>query len=136
MRITITPTGGKAFVLADEATGAMVQDGFRPGQTRLTQSQALFRAPYKTNLPRFNLENRLRFVVERTFATMEAALSFIATHADQVPVQGTVTLYHATARGQTSRSLPGAVVTDIQCLEHIGVSCRFQYTVAGNSAWQ
>jgi hypothetical protein len=136
MRITITPAGGKAFVLADEAAGAMVRDGFRPGQTRVTQSQALFRAPYKTNIPRFNLENRLRFVVERTFATVEAALNFMATHADQVPVQGTVTMYHLTARGQTSRSLASAVVLDIQCIEHIGVSCRFQYTIAGNSAWQ
>jgi hypothetical protein len=53
-----------------------------------------------------------------------------------VPVQGTVTMYHLTARGQTSRSLASAVVLDIQCIEHIGVSCRFQYTIAGNSAWQ
>ena len=30
MKITITPAGGAPFVLADDAAGATVADGFRP----------------------------------------------------------------------------------------------------------
>jgi len=136
MKITMTAAGGNAFVLADDASGATMQDGFRPKQTRIMQSQALFRAAYKASVARFNLENRLSFTVERTFKTVELCLNFIAWHADQVPVSGTLTVYNRSGTGQTSRALANAVVCDIECVEHVGVSCKFQYTVAGNGAWQ
>jgi hypothetical protein len=136
MKITMTAAGGKAFVLADDAGGATVQDGFCPKQTRILQSQPLFRGSYKANLARFNLENRLQFTVERVFATVEAALNFMASHADQVPVAGTLTLYNRSSTGQASRSLDNAVMASVECVEHVGVSCKFQYTVAGNGAWQ
>ena len=136
MKITITSTGGTAFVLADDAAGATLQDGFRPKQRRLAQSSALFRAAYQANFVRYNLENRLTFLVERVFATVEAALNFMASHADQVPVAGTLTLYHLSGTGQTSRSLANAVVVEVECVEHVGVSCKFQYTISGNGAWQ
>ena len=135
MKITITAAGGTPFVLADDAGGATVQDGFCPRQTRLLQSQPLFRGSYKANLARFNLENRLRFVVERTFRTVEAALNFMASHADQVPVSGALTIYNLSGTGQISRSLGNAVVEEVECVEHVGVSCKFQYTIAGNGAW-
>ena len=135
MKITITAAGGKAFVLADDAGGATVQDGFRPEQRRVVQSQGLFRAAYQANVARFNLENRLRFTVERSFGTVEAALNFIAQHADSVPVQGNVVLYNRSATGQATRTLANAVVAEVECVEHVGVSCKFQYTVAGNGAW-
>jgi len=122
-------------VLADDASGATVQDGFRPKQTRIVQSQGLFRGGYKLNLPRYNLENRLTFVVERVFSTVEAALNFIAQHADAVPVQGKVVLYNRSGTGQAMRTLSNAVVAKVECVEHVGVSCKFQYTIAGNSAW-
>jgi len=135
MKITITAAGGTAYVLADDASGATVQDGFRPKQTRILQSQGLFRGGYKLNLPRYNLENRLTFVVERVFSTVEAALNFIAQHADAVPAQGKVVLYHRSGTGQAMRTLSNAVVAKVECVEHVGVSCKFQYTIAGNSAW-
>jgi hypothetical protein len=136
MKITITPSGGKPFVLADDSSGATVADGFQPQQTRVVQNRPLFRAAYKANLPRYNLENRLQFEVERSFATKEAALNFMAQHADQVPVAGTLTLYNLLNTGQVSRSLANALVVDVRCVEHIGVSCKFQYLLAGNGAWQ
>jgi len=136
MKITMTAAGGTAFVLADDAGGATVQDGFCPKQTRILQSQPLFRGSYKANLARFNLENRLKFVVERTFATVEAALRFIGSHADEAPAQGTLTVYNRSARGQISRSLANAVLEEVACVEHVGVSCKFQYTIAGNGAWE
>ena len=136
MKITMTAAGGgTAFVLADDASGATVRDGFRPKQTRILQSQALFRAGYKASLARFNLENRLSFTVERSFATVELCLNFIAWHADQVPISGQLTVYNRSATGQTTRTLANAVMADIECVEHAGVSCKFQYTVEGNGAW-
>ena len=135
MKITMTAAGGKAFVLADDAGGATVQEGFCPKQTRRWQSQPLFRASYQPNLPRFNLENRLQFTVERVFPTLELALNFIAQHPDQVPICGALTLYHRSASGQATRTLANAVVVEVACTEHVGVSCKFQYTIAGNGAW-
>ena len=135
MKITMTAAGGKAMVLADDASGATVQDGFRPRQARLWQNQAVFRGAYRTNLARCNLENRLSFTVERVFATREAALNFMAFHADSVPVSGTLTLYHLSLTGQATRTLANAIMLDIECVEHVGVSCKFQYTVAGNGPW-
>lgn len=122
-------------MLADDASGATVQDGFRPKQTRLLQSEGLFRAGYKSNVPRYNLENRLSFVVERVFSSVEAALKFMAQHADAVPVQGNVVVYNRSGTGQVTRTLANAVVAKVECVEHVGVSCKFQYWIAGNSAW-
>ena len=136
MKITMTVAGGNAFVLADDANGATVQDGFRPKQTRILQSQALFRAAYKAGLARFNLENRLSFVVERTFGTVELCLNFIAWHADQVPVSGTLTIYNRSGTGQATRTLANAIVQNVECVEHVGVGCKFQYSIAGNGAWE
>ena len=82
-----------------------------------------------------NLENRLSFVVERVFSTVEAALNFIAQHADAVPAQGNVTLYNRSGTGQVTRTLAGAVVAEVECVEHVGVSCKFQYTITGNGPW-
>src|ERR1017187_5640951 len=136
MKITITAAGGRAFVLADDGSGATVQDGFRPKQTRLLQRQRLFRAAYKANVPRYNLENRLRFVVERTFGTVELCLNFMAEHAGRGPAQGNLVLYNRSGTGQATRMLADAVVAEVECTEHVGVSCKFQYTIAGNGAWQ
>jgi hypothetical protein len=136
MKITLTVAGAAPFVLGDDAGGCPIVDGFRPRQRRLVRSQALFRRAYRWNRAGFNLENRLEFVVERTFGTREAALGFMASHADAVPVAGTLTLHDLSAAGQTKRSLPCAVVEGVECVEHVGVSCKFRYAVAGNGAWQ
>jgi hypothetical protein len=137
MKITITPTGGTPFVLGDDSASpaAAIGDGFKPRQTRIVQSQGLFRGPYKADLARHNLENTLTFVVERSFATVESALNFMAFHADSVPVSGTLTLYNLSGTGQATRTLANAVAREIECVEHTGVSCKFQYTIVGNGAW-
>jgi hypothetical protein len=136
MKITLTASGGPPFVLGDDAGGWPIADGFRPRQTRSARSQPLFRGAYRSNLASFNLVNLLVFVVERTFATRELALNFMASHADAVPASGTLTLYDLSPSGQTKRSLAGAVVLEVECVEHVGVSCKFRYTVVGNGGWQ
>jgi hypothetical protein len=149
MKITITPTGAAAaFVLADDAVsvvagtnfaagaGGQVREGFVNKQKRAGQRTALFRSAYVLNVPRFNLENRLTFVVQRSFQTVEACLAFIAFHPDSVPVQGEVAITNQSATGVITRYLPGAVIESVQCVRHAGLSCNFQYTVSGNGAWQ
>ena len=135
MKITLTPLGGTPFVLGDDSAGANLKEGFRPKQMRVVQRARLFRGPYLANQARFNLENRLKFTVERVFGTVEPALGFMASHADQVPVQGTLAVYNQSATGQLARFLANAVVVKVECVEHTGVSCKFQYTIAGNGAW-
>ena len=100
----------------------------------MAQSSPLFRAAYQANFVRYNLENRLTFLVERVFATVEAALNFMASHADQVPVAGTLTLYHLSGTGQTSRSWRTRWWWRWNARSTRGA--EFQYTVCGNGAWQ
>jgi hypothetical protein len=136
VKITLTPAGSTTpFVLADDSAGATVADGFRPRQTRVVQSQGLFRSPYNATIARYNLDNRLQFTVEREFAKVELALNFIATHPDQVPISGALKVYNRSATGQTTRTLASALVQNVECVEHIGVSCKFTYTILGNGAW-
>jgi hypothetical protein len=149
VKITLTPTGSSAaFVLADDAVsvvtgtnfaagaGGQVREGFVNKQKRAGQKTALFRSAYLLNVPRFNLENRLSFVVQRSFQNVEACLAFIAFHPDSVPVQGEMTISNQSATGVISRYLPNAVMESVQCVRHAGLSCDFQYTVSGNGAWQ
>ncbi len=151
MKITITPTGGSAinaFVLADDSVmvvlganftngaGGQIKEGFVNKQKRTVQKLPLFRAAYLLNVPRYNLENRLSFMVQRSFQTVENCISFIAFHPDSVPVQGEITILEQSTTGLVTRYLPNAVVESIECVRHAGLSCDLRYSICGNSAWQ
>jgi hypothetical protein len=149
MNISITPTGSStAFVLADDTvsvvlgtiftggTGGQVREGFVNKQKRARQKSLLFRAAYLLNVPRFNLENRLAFTVQRSFETVEACVAFIAFHPDNVPVQGEIAVTNQSATGLITRYLPNAVVESVECTQHTGLSCNFRYSICGNGAWQ
>jgi hypothetical protein len=149
VKITITPSGGAAaFVLADDSvsvvlganfsagTGGQVREGFVNKQKRTGQKSPLFRAAYLQNFPRFNLENRLAFTVQRSFQTVEACVAFIAFHPDNVPVQGEIAVTSQSATGLITRYLPNAVVESVECTQHAGLSCNFRYSLCGNGAWQ
>ena len=136
MKITMTAAGGKAFVLADDASGATVQDGFRPKQTRILQSQALFRAAYKANLARFNLENRLTFRGGTGFCDGGSAPELHRAARGPGAGAGTLTLYNRSGTGQASADAGERGGGEMECVEHVGVSCKFQYTMAGNGAWE
>jgi hypothetical protein len=149
LKITITPSGGAAFLLADDSVGLVppgpqlsvgcggqVKEGFVNKQKRHAQRAGLFRAAYALIAPRFNLENRLRFTVQRSFSSVEDCLGFIAGHADSVPTQGEFYIQNVSGTGETQRYLPNAVVESVECVQHAGVSCNFTYVVSGNGPWQ
>ena len=149
MKITITQPGSSfAFVLADDSvsvvvganftagTGGQIREGFVNKQKRARQQSLLFRGAYVLNVPRFNLENRLGFTVQRSFQTVEACVAFIAFHPDNVPVQGEITVTNQSATGLITRYLPNAVVESVECTQHAGLSCDFRYSICGNGAWQ
>jgi hypothetical protein len=149
MNISITPAGSSAaFVLADDTvsvvlgaiftagTGGQVREGFVNKQKRARQKSLLFRAAYLLNVPRFNLENRLAFTVQRSFETVEACVAFIAFHPDNVPVQGEIAVTNQSATGLITRYLPNAVIESVECTQHAGLSCNFRYSICGNGAWQ
>jgi hypothetical protein len=149
VKITITPTGGTAFTLADDSvsvvdvspqlnigSGGQVKEGFVNKQKRRAQSSPLFRVAYMLVIPRFNFQNRISFTVQRTFASVEDCLAFIAGHPDNVPAQGEIYMQNQTSGGETQRYLPNAVVESVECTQHSGLSCNFTYTISGNGAWQ
>jgi hypothetical protein len=148
VKISITPSGGNAFVLGDDTVtlvvgtnftagaGGQIKEGFVNKQKRQVQKTPLFRAAYLLNVARGNLENRFAFTVQRSFQTVEACMSFIAFHPDSVPTSGEITLDNQSASGRLLRYLPAAVIEMVECSRQIGVSCDFQYTVAGNGPWQ
>lgn len=148
MKITLTPTGATPFVLGDDSVnvviganfsggaGGQIKEGFVNKQKRRVQNCPLFRAAYLLNIPRDNLENRFAFTVQRSFQTLEDCVAFIAFHPDSVPTQGEITLTNQSGAGIILRYLPAAVVETVECTRQIGLSCDFQYTVAGNGPWQ
>jgi hypothetical protein len=153
MKITITPGSvasatGPVFTLADDATaivigstftagaGGQIKEGFVNKQTRQVQASPLFRAAYALIIPRFNLQNRFSFTVQRTFQTVESCIAFIAFHPDSVPTQGEITVDNQSATGRILRYLPSAAIETVECAQHVGVSCNFTYSISGNGAWQ
>ena len=150
MKITLTSAAGaQAFVLADDsvsritvavnpATGAggNIAEGFVPAQERLVQATPLLRAPYQLIASRYNLKTSLTITVNRTFATIEMCLNFLATHPGAVPAGGELELQNTTPTGTIMRFLPNAVLQSVKCLAHTGASCRFQYTFIAPNPWQ
>jgi hypothetical protein len=148
MKITITPGGGQTFVLADDSiavvigptftagVGGQIREGFVNKQKRLVQTSPLFRAACALLIPRFNLQNRFSFTVQRSFQTVENCIAFIAFHPDSVPAQGEIALDNQSATGRILRYLPSALIETVECAQHVGLSCNFTYTISGNGAWQ
>ena len=153
MKITITTpsvgaSGATVFTLADDSispvhgatfttgAGGQIKEGFVNKQKRILQASPLFRAAYLLRLPRFNLENRFAFTVQRTFQTTENCISFIACHPDNVPTQGEITINEQSTTGLIARYLPNAIIESVECTKHVGAACDFQYTVSGNGPWQ
>ena len=148
MKIVITPIGGNPFVLGDDTVsqvvgtnfsagaGGQIREGFVNKQKRRVQNTPLFRAAYALNIARANVENRFAFSVARSFQTLEDCVAFIAFHPDSVPAAGEITLTSQSGSGQIVRYLPAAVVETVECARQIGLSCDFQYTIAGNGPWQ
>lgn len=147
MKISITPTGQSPFLLADDdagvipgaawpqGAGGQIRDGLLNQQERRVQAVDGVRAPFRANLPRYNVENRLEFVVARSFATTAACQLFIARHPGQVPVQGVLAVLHQAPDGAANLYLKGAVVQFVRCTRQVGVSCLFQYLIRGNADW-
>jgi len=148
VKITLTPTGATPFVLGDDSVslvigtnfsagaGGQIREGFVNKQKRKVQGVPLFRAAYLLNIARANFENRFAFTVQRSFQTVEACVAFIALHPDSVPASGEITLTSQSATGVVIRYMPAAVVEQVECARHIGLSCDFQYVLAGNGPWQ
>lgn len=156
MKITLLPVGNSPtpFVFADDTVGeistgypwtngvgGICKEGFLPGQRRAVQGVEYFRGLFKGNIPRGQLENSLKFTVQRTFNTLDNALAFLASHADNVPESGLLIM---TLTGIGTRYLQNAVVQDIQTTLHKGVSCDTTYSIVGSydpvlqtgGAWQ
>jgi hypothetical protein len=157
VKITITvpnvgAAGATTFVLADDSVsvvpgsnastnftngaGGLQKEGLCNKQKRTVQKSPTFRAPYQTSFPRYNLANSFSFSVQRSFQTPEACMAFVRSHADNVPVQGEITVLESSATGQSASYLPNALVESIETIQHQEQACLTRYTISGNGAWQ
>ena len=107
----------------------LVKEGFLPGQRRAIQPGEVFRGIYKGNIPRNQLENSLKFTVQRKTSTLDIALAFLQTHAGYVPSEGCLMV---TLTGLGTTYLPNAVVVDIQTSRHIGAAFDTTYSLVGS----
>jgi hypothetical protein len=149
VKITITPTGGSAFTLADDsvsqvigttftngAGGQIFQEGFLAKEKRQVKTTALFRAAYAFKAPRFNLENTLSWITHRVHDKVENCIAFIAFHPDSVPTQGEICLTNQSQTGLITRYLPNAIIHSVECVNHVGVKNKFQYMISAPNPWQ
>jgi hypothetical protein len=148
VKISIAQASSGPFVLGDDTVtvitttsylagaGGQIKEGFVNKQKRQVQRTPLFRAAYLLNVARYNLENRFTFTVQRSFPTLETCAAFIAFHPDSVPTSGEITIDNQSATGRVLSYLPGAVIETVECVQQIGLSCDFRYTIAGNGPWQ
>jgi hypothetical protein len=127
MTITLTPAVGSPVVLGDDAAGDYIS-GDLPQQNRAIQEDELFRAEEKVFEDRGNVENLVTFQTERRHVSQDEAMAFKYGHADEVPIKGDVEFEHA---GFVSRFLQAAVISQVACVYHSGVTTRFSYTVHG-----
>jgi len=147
VKITITPTGLTAFVLADDTiaqisgtswpngAGGTYKEGLNPEQERRIQVQPLFRAAYAAVFVRFNFVNTLSFTVERWFGSYDMNFNFVSLHADVCPVGGEIMMAN-TGVGSLVRYNPGSVLRKPRCEEYTGVYCRWKYDITLGGPWQ
>ena len=88
-----------------------------------------FRGMFVGNIPRGQIENGLKFTVQRTFDTLDNCLTFQALHSGLVPLAGTVSM---TLTGVGVMYLANAALDAPQAVKHVGVSCDWVYTLKGS----
>jgi hypothetical protein len=153
LKLTITAPGiSQPFLLAQSGTARIIpgaapsswnngapgpiEEGFIVKQSYKVQPVGNVRAPYKINLPRYNLEAAGQFTVSRTFGTTSACILFLATHPNMVPASGTLTLTYSGPDGGAQNLFLPAVIQGIDTSYHVGRSCKLIYRYAGSaSGW-
>ena len=105
------------------------REGYLPKQQRAIQVVEYFRAAFKGNIARQQLENSLKFTVQRQFATMDLCFGFLTFHSGYVPIEGCLCV---TLTGFGVSYLPNAVVENVETVKHIGESCDVAYSIKGS----
>ncbi|MDE2099112.1 MAG: hypothetical protein KGL39_17795 [Patescibacteria group bacterium] len=99
-----SPVTGTWTVLGDESDRTQTIRNYKPRRRSLVQTTPMFQAENQQIAPLLNKIWTLSFDVERTHASLDAALAFQYTHPAGLPdfitlqiIQGTTTLYLVTA---------------------------------------
>lgn len=123
MKITVTPDGGQPVILGDDNIGDFVEADL-PEQTRAVQVSQPSRAAHVQPIARAKRSNGLAWTVERIHADYDAATIFKYTHAEEVPLSGLVEVSH---NNQFQLFYVDAVVAEVRCVYHKGITTRFLY---------
>jgi hypothetical protein len=105
------------------------REGYLPTQRRAVQGVEYFRAIYKGNIGRNQLENSLKFTVQREFVSLDFCLGFLQSHAGYVPKEGCLMV---TLTGFGTAYLPNAILVDISTVKHFGGTCDVSYSLLGS----
>lgn len=131
MKIIVYPDdGGSPVTLGDDSAGALITAEL-PSQARLVTPVPLYGANFQKVFSGGNRLNSFSFQTERAHGTgrsgRAAAVAFKFAHADAVPLSGVVEINQE----ELSRWLDAAVIPEVRCVKHNGVSTIFAYTVLG-----
>ena len=146
----LLPANGQAFTLGDDTAPTVIhsnffqwgapgyiKEGFEPSQDSQVDIVPLVRSAYAAVVARFNFVERVKFTVQRQFATYEMEDSFATYHGHNVPVSGELMKVEISPTGISRSYLKNAVLSGRpKCIRHTGVSVDFTYEFAAPNAWQ
>jgi hypothetical protein len=146
MKITITPLAGSGattpFMLADDTVAELsgsafpngagglivMENGFVPEMSTVTQSDELINSTWKQELSRANSQMSYTFMVNRNLNNNANVLVFLRDHFPLIPLVGTL----AITEGGSTAYLTNAVLINPRCTKQSGRDFTIQYTYRGS----
>jgi hypothetical protein len=124
-----TAGAGSYSTLADETTGSGADFiiGFNPSQRQIVQSEPLYGSDIPAVFARGNRGWILRFAVQRSHASAEAAAAFIRDHASSIPDQLDIQI----VQGAQTTHMLAAALESLGFDEPSGSSTTTHYTFVG-----
>ena len=137
--VTANPTGALAAVIYDGNKFPLPDacpEGFRPRVVPVAQITPLFRGAFQFMAPRYNYLVRWDFTITHSFTTFQACQDFVGNRPAILPA-GLFELMILNRTNQSTfvRYYKQALLTNVECSEDIGVTCRFRYSLVFNSAY-
>jgi hypothetical protein len=130
--VSIIPPGAGAVVIFDGNKTPLpdaCEGGFRPKRLREFQTSLLFRSAYRKMFDRFNLAVQWDFTVTHSFTSIMACQDFMGNRAAVLPGNGELMILTASSQGIFSRYYKCAFLTNVECADDIGQTCKFRYSL-------
>jgi hypothetical protein len=127
VKITLTADGGAPVSLGDDGAGDFIS-GDLPEQSRNLQLSRPSRADYARAIARHHRLTSLPWMVDRVHTSLAQAAKYKFTHAQDVPDSG---LLEISDPANFTLWIAEAVIVEVRCLYHYGLTTGFQYRLQG-----